>query len=135
MGLKTVLLGGDGWGNPKLLELAKGAAEGAYFTNFYSAQNPSPATARFLEAFRTKYGFESDNLAAAGYDATGILLDAIARANELTPAAVREQIARTKNYAGATGRITINAGGNADKDVFVVQIKGESYKFIKVFSD
>ena len=134
LGLKVTLLGGDGWGNPKLLELAKGAAEGAYFTNFYSAENPSPSTRKYLAAFRARYGFESDPLAAAGYDAAGILLTAIARAKDPTPDAVREQIAQVRNFAGATGMISINAGGNADRDVFVVQIRGADHKFVKVIS-
>src|SRR5262249_3439066 len=35
LGLKTVLLGADGWDSPKLTEIGGAAIEGAYFTNHY----------------------------------------------------------------------------------------------------
>jgi len=133
LGLKVPLLGGDGWDSPKLFELASGAMNGAYFSNHYSAESPNPATKKFVEDYLAKYGVPSDGLAAAGYDAAGILVTAIERASELTPKAIRAEIAKITDYAGATGTISINAERNADKDVFVVQIAGPTYKFIKMF--
>ena len=134
LGIKARFIGGDGWGNPKLPELSKGAVEGAYFANFYSSDNPSPATTKYAADYRARYGHDSDPLAAAGFDAAGILMTAIERASEPTPRAIRDQIAKIHGYKGATGTTTINAGGNADKDVFVVQIRGTSNKHVKTFT-
>ena len=133
LGLKIPLMGGDGWDSPKLFELAAGAMEGSYFTNHYSAESTNPATQKFVRDYRAKYGVSSDGLAAAGYDAAGILLAAIERAPDLTPKSIRAELARTTDYPGATGTISINADRNADKDVFVVKIVGDTYKFVKMF--
>ena len=133
LGITAPLMGGDGWDSPKLFELASGAVEGGYFSNHYSAESPNPATVKFVRDYKAKYGVDSDGLAAAGYDAAGILLTAIERAKEPTAKAIRAEIAKIKDYPGATGNITINSERNADKDVFIVRIKGESYKLVKMF--
>ena len=107
--------------------------EGAYFSNHYSAESPNPVTKKFVVDYRRKYGVDSDGLAAAGFDAAGILLTAIERAPELTPKAIRNELARVADYAGATGTITIDGERNANKDVFVVKISGGSYRLVKLF--
>lgn len=134
LGLKIPLLGGDGWDSPKLFELSAGALEGAYYANHYSAESPSPVTQKFIRDYRKAYGVQADGLAAAGYDAAAILLDAIERAPTLTPKAIRDELARTVDFNGATGRITINKDRNADKDIFIVKVAGNAVKFVKVFA-
>ena len=43
-----------------------------------------------------------DGGAALGYDAVRLLVQAMRRAPDLSPAAIRDQIAATSNYSGAT---------------------------------
>lgn len=133
LGIKAVLLGGDGWDSPKLFELANGALEGSYYSNHYAAESPNPATQDFIKKYKEKYGVVPDGLAAAGFDATSILIAAIERAKEITPTAIRDEIAKTKDHDGATGKITINSDRNADKDVFIVKVVGSGLKFVKVY--
>ena len=42
LGLTSVLLGADGWDSPKLVEIGGEAIEGAYLSNHYSVDDPSP---------------------------------------------------------------------------------------------
>jgi branched-chain amino acid transport system substrate-binding protein len=133
LGLKATLLGGDGWDSPKLFELANGALEGSYFSNHYAAESPNPATQEFIKKYKEKYGEAPDGLAAAGYDAAQIMLKAIDNTKEITSANIRDEIAKIKDHEGATGKISINSERNADKDVFIVQVKGNGLKFIKVY--
>ncbi len=130
LGIKAVLLGGDGWDSPKLFEIGETAINGAYFSNHYATESNNLATQNFIKNFKAKYNHTPDGLAAAGYDAAMILINAIETAPELTPEAIRNQIAATKNYDGATGKITINGERNADKDAFIVKVDGKGLKFI-----
>ena len=50
LGLKQPMLGGDGWDSEKLFEISKGALEGSYYSNHYSAQDKSPRVANFVAA-------------------------------------------------------------------------------------
>ena len=58
-----------------------------------------------------------------------MLADAIRRAKHDTPDAIRQAIQETKDFAGATGAITIDANRNADKPVVIVQIKGKKFTY------
>ncbi len=130
LGIKAVLLGGDGWDSPKLFEIGQKAIDGAYFSNHYASESPVPATQEFIKKYKEKYGETPDGLAAAGYDAARILIQAIESAPELTPSSIRDQLAKTSGFEGATGKITINSDRNADKEAFIVQVKDGSLKFV-----
>lgn len=130
LGIKAVLLGGDGWDSPKLFEIGQNAIEGAYFSNHYASESPNTATQEFIKTFKEKYGHGPDGLAAAAYDATRILLNAIEAAPEITPQAIRDQLKATKDFEGATGKITINSDRNAEKDAFIVRVEGKALKFV-----
>ncbi len=134
LGLKAVLLGGDGWDSPKLFEIGQAAIEGSYFSNHYASESDVPATQEFIKNFRAKFNETPDGLAAAGYDAARILLAAMERASELTPAKIRDELAATKDFEGATGKITINAERNADKDAFIVKVEAGKLKFVTLLS-
>lgn len=130
LGLKAVLLGGDGWDSPKLFEIGAQAVEGAYFSNHYASESPVPATQDFIKRYKEKYNETPDGLAAAGYDAAMILISAIERAPTPTPEAIRAELAKTVDFDGATGKITINSERNADKDAFIVKVEGKALKFV-----
>lgn len=130
LGLKAVLLGGDGWDSPKLFEIGQNAVQGSYFSNHYTSESTNPATVEFIKAFKAKYNETPDGLAAAGYDAAMILIQAIERAPEVTPDGIRAELSKTVNFDGATGKITINKDRNADKDAFIVKVDGKALKFV-----
>lgn len=130
LGIKAVLLGGDGWDSPKLFEIGQDAVEGAYYSDHFSVESPNPATQEFIKRYKTKFNEVPDALAAAGYDAAGVLISAMERASDLSPQAIRAAIASTKDFPGSTGTITINADRNADKEAFILQVKGGTLKFV-----
>lgn len=130
LGIKAVLLGGDGWDSPKLFEIGQDAVNGAYFSNHYASESPNPATQKFIKDYKAKFNESPDGLSAAGYDAAMILLNAMEKAAELTPDGIRAQLAATKDFEGATGKITINGERNADKDAFIVKVEGKALKFV-----
>lgn len=134
LGIKATLLGGDGWDSPKLFEIGGDAIEGAYFSNHYSTESPNPATQEFIKAYKEKYGETPDGLAAAGYDAARVLIAALEKVDKITPENIRDAIAQTEDFKGATGKITIDENRNADKEAFIVQVKDGGLKFITTMS-
>ncbi len=124
LGIKVPLMGGDGWDSPKLFEIGGKALEGSYFSNHYSHEDPAPRIQEFVTKYKQRFGATPDGLAATGYDAAKIALDAMARARDFTGEALRDAIASTKDYPGVTGVITINADHNAVKPAVVLEIKG-----------
>ncbi|MCE3009107.1 MAG: ABC transporter substrate-binding protein [Proteobacteria bacterium] len=130
LGIKAPLMGGDGWDSSKLFEIGGEAVNGGYFSNHYSTDSTDPAAIEFMTKFKAKYNKSPDGLSAAGYDAAQILVAALKTLPEITPSALRDAIAKTTNFPGATGNITINEQRNATKSAVVVQVQGPTNKFI-----
>lgn len=131
LGLDVPLLGGDGWDSTKTLEIGGKAVEGYYFSNHYAADSDNPKVQEFVRRFEAKYGGKPDAMAALGYDAAGILADAIRRAGTTDGPALRDAIAATKDYDGVTGRITIDPERNARKDAVVLKIEDGRFRFFR----
>ena len=125
----SMFVGGDGWDSANLIEGAGAELEGAYFTNHYAPDVPSPNSKKFLAAFQAKFKHEPSSLSAQGYDATKLLFDAVGRATEVTHEGVRKALAETKDFPGATGMMTMDKNRNANKPIVVVQIKNKKFAF------
>lgn len=135
LGLTVPLLGGDGWDSEKLSELGQDAIKGSYFSNHYTTESTDPVVVDFIKKYREVYkGKTPDGLAALGYDAAKILIEAMERAPEITPLAIRDEIAKTKNFVGVTGVISIDEKRNATKSAVVVQVDGKINRFVKTIS-
>lgn len=124
-----MFVGGDGWDADSLLNDAGAEMEGSYFTNHYAPDVPWPNSQAFVQKYKERYKRDPSSLAAMGYDAAKVLADAIGRAKGDTPAAIRDAIAETKGFQGATGEITIDGERNAKKPIVIVQIKGKKFTY------
>src|SRR4029453_11761250 len=131
LGLQVPLLGGDGWDSAKTLEIGGQAVEGYFFSNHYAADSDSPKVQEFVKGYSAKYGEAPDAMAALGYDAAGILADALTRAGATQGDKLRSAIAETRDYDGVTGKITIDGSRNARKDAVVLKIEGGKFRFYR----
>jgi branched-chain amino acid transport system substrate-binding protein len=129
LGVKVPLLGGDGWDAPDLYKIGGDALEGSYFSNHFALDMVTPKAQKFIADFKGKYGQEPTGLGALGYDAAGVLFDAMKRAGTVEPKAVRNALAATKGFEGVTGKISIDPQRNAQKSAVVLKISGGKSKF------
>lgn len=130
LGIKVPLMGGDGWDSDKLSEIGKEAVNGNYYSNHYTTESSDPAVTEFIKKFKAKYNETPDSMAALGYDATKILLAALERAPDLSGKAIRDELAKTKDFPGVTGKITLNENRDAVKSAVIIQVDGNKRKFI-----
>ncbi len=134
LGLKVPLLGGDGWDSSKLYEIGKEAINGNYFSNHYTTESTDPVTQDFIKRYKEKYNETPDGLAALGYDSARILIEAMERSTTLDSKNIRDEIAKTKDYVGVTGKITLNEQRNAVKSAVVVKVDGNTNRFVTTIS-
>ncbi len=105
-GIAATFLGGDSWDNAQLIAASGALLEGSFFSSLFSP-HAAPGTLsadghRFIDAYAARYGIAPDGGAALGYDALRLVVQAMRRAENPTPEAIRDQIAATQNYSGAT---------------------------------
>jgi len=129
LGIKVPLLGGDGWDSTKTLEIGGAAVEGNFFSNHYAADSDSPLVQEFVKKYTEQHGEVPDAMAVLGYDAAGILVDALKRAGTTEGPKLRDAIAATKDYPGVSGTISIDPQRNARKDAVVIEIKDGAFRY------
>ena len=131
LGLGATLLGGDGFEAPQLLEIGGAALEGACYATHFSAENRAPESQRFVAAFRARHGAVPNGLSALSYDAVRLVADAIRRAGTTERAALRAALAATRDFPGVTGRTTLNASRDADKEATIMRVAGGRVEFVE----
>jgi branched-chain amino acid transport system substrate-binding protein len=122
-GITAPIVGGDGWDSQRLYEIGGQALVGSYFSNHYSVDDPDPAVQKFVSAYKEKYGNVPDALAATAYDAARIMFDAIKRAGSTNGTAIRDALAKTANFPGVTGVVTLNSNRDAVKPIVMIKIE------------
>jgi branched-chain amino acid transport system substrate-binding protein len=131
LGLKATLLGGDGFEAPQLLEIGGAALEGTYYSTHFAAENTEATSRRFVDAFRARHSSAPNGLSALSYDAVNLVAHAIARAGTIDKGALRQALATTKDFPGVTGRTTLNAQRDADKDAAIIKVEGGRLVFVE----
>jgi branched-chain amino acid transport system substrate-binding protein len=122
LGIKAPMLGGDGWDSVQLTEIAGKTIEGSCFSNHYSRDDPAPRVQNFVTKYKERFGSAPDGLAALGYDAAMLLFDAMQRAESLEGAQLAKAISDTRDFAGVTGTISINADRDAVKPAVILRM-------------
>lgn len=128
LGITVPLIGGDGWDSEELRN-AGDALDNCYFSNHYSHEEERPEVKAFVSNYQKQFGKVPDGLAALGYDAARLLFDAIERAPSLSGKDLAGAINATKDFAGVTGMISIDAQRNANKGAVMLRIEKGIPKF------
>jgi branched-chain amino acid transport system substrate-binding protein len=128
-GINLPILGGDGYDTDLITSVpGPDLSNNVYFTTHaYVGLDTGPANA-FRSGYQEAYGGPPENaFAALGYDAMGLVADAIKRAGSTDYAAVTKALAETSGYEAVTGNIAFKNGSHVpSKPVAVMYVeKGE----------
>jgi branched-chain amino acid transport system substrate-binding protein len=84
----------------------------------------------YIQKYKAKFGETPDGLAALGYDAARILAEAIGRASSLSGADIAAELAKTRDFDGVTGRISIDKDRNAVKPAVILEMKDRAPTYV-----
>ena len=117
LGIKAPVIGGDGLYGSTFLEVAGPAAEGAYMA-FFTPTAETEVGRNFVKSYTAKYG-EIETYAPYAYDATNILLKAIAESKTTDGKKLIDAIRKMK-YEGAVGTIEYDENGDIKKAGYTI---------------
>ena len=135
MGIEATLLGGDGWGGAGLIEDGGDALEGAYFSDhFYTIPTAglSEDTLQFIADFVEMHGVRPISRSALGFDTVHLLAQAIEQAGSLDGTDIRDALAVTMHYSGATYIDSFSEEGFANKNIIIKTVKDGGIVFFKL---
>jgi branched-chain amino acid transport system substrate-binding protein len=127
LGVKSQILGEEGFDSPKFLEIAGDAAEGVIIATNLDRDDPRPVVQNFLRNYRAAYGDDADMVGASSYDAFMILVYAIKKAGT-DPKAIQKALLETKDYNGLTGKISRFVQGEVVKPVQIQVVKDGKFR-------
>lgn len=131
LGIKVPILMSAAAQTPQLIEIGGQAVEEVFLTGHFHVEAVSTELGRnFVSYYQKKYNREAEGFGALGADAYFLLIDAINRAGTTEGSKVREALAATRNFQGASGILSISEDGNAQARVVVIKVKKGKFTYV-----
>jgi len=127
MGLKVPFVGGNGFNSPKVIEIAKEAAEGLIVATPWFGDKDDPMVKAFVAKYEKAYGKKPDQFAAQAYDAFYIMTNALKEAGAADRAKLRDSLAATRNFQGVVGKFSFDADRDVVMTPSVLIVKGGKF--------
>ena len=127
MGLTVPFVGGNGFNSPKVIEIAKEAAEGLIVATPWFGEKNDPKVKAFSAKYEKAYGKKPDQFAAQAYDAYYIMTNALKAAGTADRAKLRDALAATRNFQGVVGRFSFDADRDVVMTPSVLIVKGGKF--------
>lgn len=111
---------------PELVQLAGAAAEGLLYPYSYDSTSKDEQVVQFHTAYTTRFNHEPDTIAVNVYDAAFLISDCIEKVGDRVEK-VKQCLYETKDFNGASGVFSIDANGDAVKNIFFKTIKNGQF--------
>ncbi len=141
LGLKIPVFMSHGVSSMKFIELAGDASEGIMLPTgrvlvadlLPDSDKQKKSLLKYIQDYKRHYKREGDHFGGHAWDAVMLIKEAIEKGGD-SPAAVRDQLEKTKNFSGIGGIFNFSPQDHAGltKDAFVlVQIKQKKWVLVK----
>ena len=131
IGEPTIFLGADSWDNELLFNNEDAETEGSFFSGHFSPDTDEPTALAFVDTYESIYGSTPTGGVAVSYDAVKLLFEAVTRAASLDPDEIRQQLAATQNYIGATTIASYDENRHPTKSAVIFTIENGEKQFHK----
>jgi len=130
LGMMMPFMGGDGWDDPQLFNIAGNTAlNNTYYVDHVATDDPALAT--FVADYKAKYNAAPNAMAILGYDAANLLIKAIDDAKSADPEKIRTALENMKGFKGVSGDITIDpTTHNPQKSAVIISNKDGKPVFV-----
>jgi branched-chain amino acid transport system substrate-binding protein len=134
-GVMLPIVGGDGYDTPLLTDVpGPEKSANVFFSTHLGIYGDDPTAGKFRAAFVKEFGAEPQSVfAALAYDGVYLMADAITRAGSVDHKAIRDALAATKGWKGASGEITYPPGERIpSKSVALIEVKDGKFNLLEI---
>ncbi len=138
LGWKKPIVGSDSWGSPELMKLCGQDCVGSFFSTHWAVAGAKGEAKKFIDRFKSKYGYAPGDVAALAWDSAHLLQKAIENCGKLTGnldkdrKCIRDGLANISEYQGITGKMKFNKEGDPIKCAVIVRINDkQQFAFYK----
>jgi ABC-type branched-subunit amino acid transport system substrate-binding protein/TolA-binding protein len=126
----VIFVGTNLWHSKGLLQMARKYVQNAIMADGFYAESKLPHVQQFVQSYSAIYGDSPGFIEAVSYDTAAILFDLMSRPELLFRYSLKEALFRMDTYPGVTGKTSFDETGDADKELYLLQIKGGQFKEI-----
>ena len=131
MGLKVPFVGGNGFNSPKVIEIARDAADGLVVATPWFVDRNDPKVKAFVAKYEKAYGKRPDQFAAQAYDALHIMANALKAAGAADRDRLRDALAATRDFQGVLGKFAFDAERDVVMDPTVLVVRGGKFQIFQ----
>jgi ABC-type branched-subunit amino acid transport system substrate-binding protein len=124
---QVILMGTNLWHSDRLIAKAEDYVQDAILVDVFYAQSDRREVQLFVRSFEKVYGQPPGPIEGLAYDTAMIALQAAAHPEVGSRKDLKDRLKQTANYEGATGLTSFNATGDAQKELYLLQIKGRQF--------
>lgn len=124
MGIKIPFLSVQAFDDPKILETAKGAAEGVIFSVPKPPDPSNSVVKNFIDKYKQKFSRDPGVTSDTGYDALKIIVWAMNQGGT-SAEEVRQQLLTLKDFPGAAGLTTFDKNGDVIKPFIFKKVQSQ----------
>lgn len=131
VGIDVPFVGGNGFNSPQVIDIAGKAADGLIVATPWFAEKQDPKVQDFVKKYETEYGKKPDQFAAQAYDALYIYAEALKNAGEADRDALRDSLAKIKDFPGILGNFSFDKDGDVVMEPTVLIIKDGKFQLFE----
>lgn len=127
-GMHTALFATSAFEDPQIPRDSGAALDGTVYTK---PRSVSAGAGAFKKAYSTAYGADPGVVSDTAYDATMLILDAIAETEAaktpVTGAAIQAELVKVKDYPGVSGDLSFDANGDVIKPIGLYTLQAGNF--------
>ncbi len=120
-------LGSAMWDNAQKIARSQALFERALFVTPFFSQSTREEVQKFKDSYRAKYGVNPNFLAAQGFDAGTLIINAL-RSAMRGQGSVESALQQLAPYRGVTGDISVSSNGEVSRRFYVVEVMRDSFQ-------
>ena len=123
----SYLIGTNLWHSAKLIQTGGPSLQGGILPDGFFAESKSETIRQFVRVFQNAYKETPGYIEAVSYDTAMMMLEIVSNPNIHFRSSITKEILRPDGYSGVTGNYHFNEDREAQKKLFLLQIKGEEF--------
>ncbi len=126
----VVFTGTNLWHSDELIQMARRYLQNSLLTDGFFAESSLPIVREFVDSYKSVYGEAPGFIEAIAYDTAGILFETVSRPDVVLRSDIREKLVSQPPYQGVTGPTSFLETGEAEKEPFLLRIKGGRFRAV-----
>jgi len=123
-------LGTNLWNSKKLIEISKSYVQNAVFPDLFFCDSHLPHVQQFVLAFEETFEKKPTLWEAITYDSAMILFELLNNGNIQYSTQLKDALLHMNEYRGLTGFLRFDNQGEAQKQLYLLKIKGDNFEEI-----